>query len=36
MVHIDDIFAVEEKGRCDPFDRDLNKIVPVENLGVLP
>ena len=29
VVHVDDIFAVREKTRCDQFGRDLNQMVPV-------
>ena len=29
VVHVDDIFAVGEKTRCDQFGRDLNQMVPV-------
>ena len=35
VVHVDDIFAVGEKTRCDQFVRDMNKMVPVKNLGEL-
>ena len=35
VVHVDDIFAVGEKERCDQFGEDLNKSVPVKNLGEL-
>lgn len=35
VVHVDDIFAVGEKERCDKFGRDLNEMVPVKNLGEL-
>ena len=35
VVHVDDIFAVEKKERCDQFGEDLNRIVPVNNLGDL-
>ncbi|CAB1101635.1 unnamed protein product [Ectocarpus sp. CCAP 1310/34] len=35
VVHVDDIFAVGQKERCDKFGRDLNEMVPVKNLGVL-
>ena len=35
MVHVDDIFAVGEKTRCDQCGRDLNQMVPVKNLGEL-
>ena len=35
VVHVDDIFAVGEKERCDQFGEDLNRMVPVKNLGEL-
>ena len=35
VVHVDDIFAVGEKERCDQLGRDLNQMVPVKNLGEL-
>ncbi|CAB1097046.1 unnamed protein product [Ectocarpus sp. CCAP 1310/34] len=35
VVHVDDIFAVGQKERCDKFGRDLNEMVPVKNLGEL-
>ena len=35
VVLLNDIFAVGEKTRCDQFGRDLNQMVPVENLGEL-
>ncbi|CAB1106485.1 unnamed protein product [Ectocarpus sp. CCAP 1310/34] len=31
VVHVDDIFAVGQKERCDKFGRDLNEMVPVKN-----
>ena len=34
VVHVDDIFAVGLKSRCDVY-RELNRIVPVKNLGEL-
>ena len=34
VVHVDDIFAVGKK-RCDQFGEDLNRILPVKNLGEL-
>ena len=34
VVHVDDIFAVG-KERCDHFGEDLNRVVPVKNLGEL-
>ena len=33
VVHVDGIFAVGEKARCDLFGRDLDQMVPVQNLG---
>ena len=33
VVHLDDMFAVGEKERCDQFGTELNPIVPVKNLG---
>ena len=35
IVHVDDIFAVGKKERCDQFGEDLNRMVPVKNLGEL-
>ena len=35
VVHADDIFAVGLKSRCDVFQDELNRIVPVKNLGEL-
>ena len=35
MVHVDDIFAVGKKERFDQFGEDLNRMIPVENLGEL-
>ena len=35
VVHVDDIFAVGKKERCDQFGEDLNRILPVKNLGEL-
>ena len=35
VVHVDDIFAVGGKARCDQFDRNLDQTVPVKNLGEL-
>ena len=34
-VHVDDIFAVGLKARCDQFCEDLNRLVPINNLGRL-
>ena len=35
VVHVDDIFAVGLKSRCDVFRDELNRTVPVKNLGEL-
>ena len=35
VVHVDGIFAVGKKERCDQFGEDLNRMVPVKNLGEL-
>ena len=35
MVHVDDIFAVGRKERCDRFCEDLSHLVPINNLGEL-
>ena len=35
VVHVDDIFAVGRKERCDQFCEDLNRLVPINNLGEL-
>ena len=35
VVHVDDIFAVSRKGRCDRFCEDLNHLVPINSLGEL-
>ena len=35
VVHVDDIFAVGKKERCDRFGVDLGKFVPVKALGEL-
>ena len=34
-MHVDDIFAVRSKSRCDQFCEDLNRLVPINNLGEL-
>ena len=34
-VHVDDIFAVGRKERCDWFCEDFNHLVPINNLGEL-
>ena len=36
VVPIDDIFAVGENIRCDEFVGNLNRMIPVKNLGELP
>ena len=35
VVGVDDIFAIGERARFDQFDRDLDQMVPVKNLGEL-
>ena len=35
VVHVDDIFAVGLKSKCDVFRDELNRMVPVKNLGEL-
>ena len=35
VVHVDDIFAVGLNNRCDVFRDELNRMVPVKNLGEL-
>ena len=35
VVHVDDIFAVGLNARCDQFCEDLNRLVPINNLGEL-
>ena len=35
VVHVDDIFAVGQKERCDRLCVDLNETIPVKNLGDL-
>ena len=35
VVHVDDIFAVGQKERCDRLCVDLNRTNPVKNLGAL-
>ena len=35
VVHVDDIFSVGLKSRCDAFRDELNQMVPVKNLGEL-
>ena len=33
--HVDDIFAVGRKERCDRLCADLNRAIPVKNIGEL-
>ena len=33
VVHVDDSFAVGQKERCDRSCVDLNRVIPVKNLG---
>ena len=33
VVHVDDIFAVEQKERYNRLCIDLNRTIPVQNLG---
>ena len=35
VLHVDDIFAVGLKSRCDVFRDELNRMVPIMNLGEL-
>ena len=35
VAHVNDIFAVRRKVRCDQFCEDLNHLVPIKNLGEL-
>ena len=35
VVHVDDILAVGLTARCDKFCEDLNRLVPISNLGEL-
>ena len=35
VVHVDDIFAVGKKERCDQFGKDIGRLVPVKSLGEL-
>ena len=35
VVHVDDMFAVGQKERCDRLCVDLNRTIPVKNLGDL-
>ena len=36
VVHVDDIFSVGLKSRCEKFGRGLNENVPISNFGELP
>ena len=33
VVHVDDIFAIGQKQRCDRLRVDLNRTIPIKNLG---
>ena len=35
IAHVDDIFSVGQKERCDRLSVDLNRTIPVNNLGEL-
>lgn len=35
VVHVDDIFSIGRKSRCVRFGEDLNRYVPISNLGGL-
>ena len=35
VVHVDYIFSIGQKSRCDQFGRDLTQCVPITNLGEL-
>ena len=35
VVHVDDIFSIGLKSKCDKFGVDLNRYVPITNLGEL-
>ena len=35
VVHVEDIFAVGKKEKCDRICADLNRTIPVKNLGDL-
>lgn len=34
-IHVDDLFTCGRKSRCDKFVADLNRLLPVNNLGIL-
>lgn len=35
VVHVGDIFSIGRKSMCDKFGADLNRYVPISNLGEL-
>ena len=35
LIHVDDIFCLGRKARCDQFARDLNEYAPISILGEL-
>ena len=35
VVHVDDLFAIGLKSRCDKFCKELNQFVPINNLEQL-
>ena len=35
VVHVDDVFAVRLKTRCDQFSEDLDRLDPINNLDEL-
>ena len=35
VVHVEDVFAVGQNERCDRLCTDLNRTIPVKNLGEL-
>jgi len=35
LVHVDDVFVVGTKERCDRFAEELNEVAPAKNLGEL-
>ena len=35
VVHVDDVFDVGKKERCDQFGMNLGRLVPVKSLGEL-
>lgn len=36
VVHVDDIFSMRKKSRCDQFSADLKLCVPISNLRIFP